>query len=290
MHAADRAVVALARRQHAMVTTRQLVAAGLGRSAVASRVARGWLMPRHRGVYQVGPVCPPHGGDMAAVLACGPRALLSHYSAAALWGIRASHEGPVHITVHGRPPRTRRGIEVHGTARAHALDAAVLHGLPLTNPARTVRDLAPLLSQHELDRVTEQAQVLNLATKVAIEGLLDGGRGTAALRRALYDEPSLTRSEAERLLRRLIREARLPRPDTNIRIHGHEVDFVWRSRRVIVEVDGFAYHGSRAAFERDRARDADLAAAGYRVVRITWRQLTNEPHAVVARLAVLLAP
>ena len=108
------------------------------------------------------------------------------------------------------------------------------------------------------------------------------------MRRAVRTDPKLTRSEAERLLLDLIRAARLPTPATNVKIHGHEVDFVWPTQRLIVEVDGFAFHSTRAAFERDRVRDADLLKAGYRVIRITWRRLTTQREAVIATLAAAL--
>jgi very-short-patch-repair endonuclease len=110
-----------------------------------------------------------------------------------------------------------------------------------------------------------------------------------ALRAVLQQEPSLTRSEAERRLLALIRAARLPPPRTNVRVGGFEVDMLWPAERLVVEIDGFAFHGGCAAFERDRRRDAQLLARGYRVLRITWRQLTREPHAVVATIAAALA-
>jgi very-short-patch-repair endonuclease len=283
-HVGDAAVVAHARRQHGVVTTAQLVDAGLGRGAIARRVQRGWLVPLFRGVYQVGPVVAPQAREMAAVLACGPTAALSHHTAAALWSIRL-HTGAIHVTVTGHQPRNKPGLRIH---RSHSLNAAVLHGLPLTTPTRTLIDLAPHLRQHELDRATEQVQVLKLATRDEIAAQLDKQRGVKALRAALFDEPALTRSEAERRLLDLVREAGLPRPETNVKVDGCEVDLLWRAQRLIVEVDGYAFHGGRAAFERDRRRDAALQAAGYRVVRFTWRQITGEPHAVVARLATLL--
>jgi very-short-patch-repair endonuclease len=293
MHAGDEGIAALASRQHGVVTIRQLARAGLGRSAVDYRVARGRLTPIHRGVYQVGPLPAELGCEMAAVLACGPDALLSHQSAAALWGIRPPHHGEVHVTVPGDGARSRPGIQVHRTTPSPSLNAAVKQGLPLTTPARTLLDIAPLLPQHDLDRATEQAQILGLATHEQIASVLDdhrGERGTRSLARALHDEPRLTRSEAERRFRQLVRDARLPRPETNARVGGYEVDFLWRSHKLVVEIDGYAYHGSRAAFERDRSRDAHLMAAGYRVVRFTWRQITQLPHTVVAQLAVLLQP
>ena len=186
---------------------------------------------------------------MAAVLATG--GILSHHSAAKIWGIRP-HDGAIDITVTGPAVRSRPGLRIH---RARSLDAAVQDGLPLTTPARTLHDLAGCLGQHER-------------------------RSTTTL--------ELTRSAAERRLLALIRQARLPRPETNVRVQGYEVDLLWRRQRLIVEVDGFAYHSTRHAFERDRARDATLQAAGYRVVRITWRQIVNDSHALVAQLTRLI--
>jgi very-short-patch-repair endonuclease len=287
MHTGDRAIAALAARQHGMVTTRQLAAAGLGRRAVAHRVATGRLVRRFRGVYQVGPVLAPFGREMAAVLACGATALLSHHSAAAIWAIRPHHDGDVHVAVAGHDQRSRPGLRLH---RSLALIAAVHDGLPLTTPARTLLDLATVLPQHQLDRATEEAQVLRLTTREELQQVLDGRPGSAALRRALHTEPALTRSEAERRLLDLVRAARLPRPETNVVVAGHEVDLLWREHKLIVEVDGFAYHATRNAFERDRARDATLQAAGHRVIRLTWRRIAQEPHAVVARLASLMPP
>ena len=195
--------------------------------------------------------------------------------------------GAVHVTVTGRQPRPRPGLRIH---RSHSLNAAVKQGLPLTTPPRTLIDLAPHLPQHELDRATEQVQILGLASRTEIAAQLSNRRGARALHAALHDEPTLTRSEAERRLLDLIRKAGLPRPQTNVKIAGYEVDLLWRQQRLIVEVDGYAFHSGRAAFERDRRRDAALQAAGYRVVRFTWRQITRESHAVVAVLATLLRP
>jgi very-short-patch-repair endonuclease len=269
-----------------MVTSRQLAAAGIGQNGIKRRVRAGRLVPRHRGVYQVGPIAGPCGREMAALLALGDDAALSHHTAAAIWGIRPAHEGPVHVTVPRERTPSHRGIRVH---RTRSLKAAVRDGLHLTTPARTLLDLAPELNQHELERAVEQALVLRLTTHHEIEAeCSDGRRGAARLRAALTDEPGLTRSEAERRLRGLIRAARLPRPETNARVAGWEVDLLWREQRLVVEVDGFAFHSSRHAFERDRRRDGDLVAAGYRVVRFTWRQIVREPEAVIARLAVLL--
>jgi very-short-patch-repair endonuclease len=278
MHTGEAALAALAARQQGVVTTTQLEAAGIGRRGIAHRVVQGRLTRIYRGVYRVGPMAGPYGREMAAVLATG--GALSHQTAAGLWGFRAPHDGDPHVTVQGRDARSRAGLRVH---RSASLDAAVHNGLRLTTPTRTLHDLAPLLPQHELDRAVEEAVIRGLATPEALQT-------RPALRRATMVEPQITRSEAERRLRALIRAARLPRPVTNVKVAGWEVDAFWPAHKLVVEVDGFAFHGNRAAFERDRRKDAALVAAGYRVIRITWRQLVDEPHAVVALLARLLPP
>jgi very-short-patch-repair endonuclease len=276
-HTGDGTIARLAASQQGIVTTAQLAAAGIGRRGVAHRVAHGRLTRVLRGVYRVGPIAAPYSREMAAVLATG--GALSHDTAAALWGFRPPHDGDPHVTV-ARDARSRRGVRVH---RTRSLTAAVHLGLPLTTAARTLHDLAPLLTQGELDRAVEEALIRGLAKPEELTG-------RPALRRATIEEPQMTRSEAERRLRSLIRAARLPRAVTNTRVAGWEVDAFWPAHGLVVEVDGFAYHGNRAAFERDRRKDAALVAAGYRVVRITWRQLVDEPHVVVALLARLLPP
>jgi very-short-patch-repair endonuclease len=260
----DRAIVALAVRQHGVVTTAQLLDAGVGRRAIARRVARGWLIPRFRGVYQVGPVPAQHADEMAAVLVCGEGAALSHQSAAAIWGF-ARRDRVVHVTV-TRDVRSRPGVRVH---RSLSLDAAVQDGLPLTRPARTLNDLRRTLPNDEVERARERAAMLGL---VVPDDAPDG----------------FTRSEAERRLTQLCKAAGLPPPRTNARVAGYEVDAYWPAERLIVEVDGWAYHRTREAFERDRRKDAALQAAGYRVIRITWRRLTKEPYSVSAQLGALL--
>jgi very-short-patch-repair endonuclease len=231
---------------------------------------------------------------MAAMLACGEGAALSHNSAASIWGIRTPRPGPVDVTLPSRSNRSRSGIRLH---RARALDPSDLRhhdGLLLTAPARTLIDLAQAISHRDLDRAYEQALVLGIMRSAELQTTLErspGRRGAPAIRALLnLDRRSaLTRSEAEMRLLSLLRDAELTPTDVNVRVGRHEVDFLWRPERLVVEVDGFTYHASRAAFERDRLRDANLQAAGYRVVRITWRQLQERPAAVVARLAQALA-
>ena len=272
------------------MTVAQLRAAGATRNAVAHRVASGLLTRLHRGVYRLGPTHTTLTSPMAAVLACGPTAVLSHHAAAALHGIRPARPGAIDVTVTRGHPGSRPGIRVH----RGRLDRTVVNGIPVTTVPRTLLDLAAALPERELDRAIEEAQIrrkLDLAslTDAVHEGR--GHRGARALRAAAAKatEPQLTRSEAERRLVELIRRAELPRPNTNARLGGYEVDALWPAERLVVEVDGFAFHGGREAFERDRRKDAELLGAGYRVLRVTWRQIAHAPEAVVARLALALS-
>jgi very-short-patch-repair endonuclease len=161
------------------------------------------------------------------------------------------------------------------------------HGLTLTDPARTLHDLAALGGVDELARAVDEAQVRRLVTTRQLQPR-SGARGAALLRAILDAGPTPTRSHAERRLVTLLRQAGLPRPETNVRLGPYEVDALWRDHRLIVEVDGFASHGTRAAFERDRRRDAELSAASYRIIRVTWRQLADQPLELAARLGAAL--
>jgi very-short-patch-repair endonuclease len=178
--------------------------------------------------------------------------------------------------------------------QARAVEVVRRHGIAVTTAARTLLDVAPQLDRRELARAVEEAQVQALATRTQLEALVarsGGHRGVGALAAAVAacDEPRFTRSRAERRLLELVRRARLPEPAANARVGRLEVDALWPAQRLVVEVDGWRFHSSRAAFERDRERDAELQAAGFRVARVTWRQLVSEPEAVVARLAAALA-
>jgi very-short-patch-repair endonuclease len=290
--AAERAAVAIARSQEGVITGRQLAAVGLSRHAVAHRVRSGWLRRRHRGVFIMGPVESPHSEAMAAVLAVGDGALLSHDSAAVLWGMVPRREDPPHVTLVGRDARGRDGVRVHRICGLHPADVTRRHNVPVTSPARTLLDLATQLTQRDLTRGVEEAQVHHLVTDRSLNEQFkrySSHRGRTALSKAIRPEPAFTRSEAERRLLELMRAARLPEPHTNAKVGRHEVDFMWPERDLIVEVDGYAFHSSRAAFERDRCRDAELQAQGWRVIRVTWRQIVDEPEAVVATLAVATA-
>jgi very-short-patch-repair endonuclease len=287
----DAALARVAVVRRGLVTDVDLAAAGLGRRAIARRVAAGRLHPVHPGVYLVGhPVLPPLAAELAAVLTCRAPALLSHQSAARLWELPAAGHDAIHVTVVGHDPGRRRGLRIHRVRKLGAHEMRLHDGIPLTSPARTILDLAAALTARETERALAEAYARELVSRSEVEAALvaaGGRRGVRTLRAVLDLErgPSLTRSEAEERLLALVRSAGLPDPETNRRLQGMEVDFLWRAARLIVEVDGYAFHSRRAAFERDRARDARLQAAGFRVIRVTWRQLVDEPHAVVAVIA-----
>jgi len=288
----DAAIAALAAAQHGVVARPQLAALGLSLDAIDRRVAQGRLHVLHRGVYAVGHrAVTRHGHWMAAVLAGGPDAVLSHRSAAVLWGIRAAGGTRVEIAV-PRQRRPRPGIQAHHSS-LRADERTVHDGIPVTTPARTLLDLAAVLTQHQLARAAERAEALRLTSPTSLEALAArhrGRPGVPAVRRVAGTvAPIVTRSELERRFITLLDRERLPRPLVNVPLAGAEADFAWPDPRVVVELDGYETHGTRAAFERDRARDRALQAAGWRVVRITWRQLDDTPRRIAAELSALLA-
>lgn len=285
----------LAERQHGVVSYGQLLELGLGRGVIHRRVGAGLLHPVHRGVYCVGHRrIPVRGRWMAAVLACGPTALLSHGSAALLWGLLMTSGARIDVMTARRTRHNRRGIALHRTRRLHPDDRSLTDGIPVTSVARTLLDLAPRLPVRRLARAIDQADRRELLDLRAVEGLLRrsrGHHGRRPLLRALrgYRTPPVTRSELERRFADLCRSAGLPGPQTNVVIEGVEVDAAWLAQRLVVELDGYEYHRTRARFEGDRARDADLLVAGYRVLRITQRRLESDAVGVMTTVRRLLA-
>jgi very-short-patch-repair endonuclease len=290
----QRAVAWLAGRQLSVVTTQQLHGAGITRDAIAHRLMTGSLHRRYRGVYLVGsPIAPPGGAELAAVFACGDDAFISHRSAAVLWGFVPARAGAIDVTVFGRNRRQRHGINLHRVEHLDRRDRRTCNGIAVTSPARTLIDFAADSEGDELEAALSEARALNLVDNGDIEAALDraGNRnGVARMRRLLRieDDHGFTRSKAERLMRRLLRGADLPQPQCNVRIHGQRPDFLWRDQRLVVQVDGYQFHGHRSAFERDRRKDQVLITAGYRVVRVTWLQMQHEPLRVVAVIAAAL--
>jgi very-short-patch-repair endonuclease len=231
----------------------------------------------------------PGALELAAVLACGPSASVSHRSAASLWGLAESPAEHVEVTVTGRA-RVRDGIRAHGVAALHRADRDRVRGIPTTAPARALIDFAAEATDEELERATGEAYARELVTDAKIFAAIERAprrAGIAAVKAMLGRDggPQWTHSEGERRMLRLIRAAGLPAPQTQVPIAGWPADFFWRDQRLIVEVDGYPFHSHRRAFERDRKRDQAHIAAGYRVIRFTFRQLKEEPLAVIATIA-----
>jgi very-short-patch-repair endonuclease len=280
----DQHIAALATRQHGVVATRQLATLELSQRAVSHRAAAGRLHRVHRGVYAVGhPVLTVNGRRMAAVLAAGPGAVLSHASAAALWEIRPTSATRIDVTVRSVGGRARRpGLRIHRTPTLHDDEITEHRAIRVTTPVRTLLDLASSLPGRALERALDQAEIhdlYDLASLDAIARAHHGERGAGRLRQALDadGEPTLTDSELEELMLALCHEHHLEQPTPQAWVAGLRVDFLFAASRLVVETDGYRYHRTRRAFERDRERDAILARAGYRTLRFTHRQLTRAP-------------
>jgi Transcriptional regulator, AbiEi antitoxin/Protein of unknown function (DUF559) len=290
----ERELGALARRQHGVISRRQLIAGGLSLRTVTRWVDTGRLGVMHRSVYVLGHgQINSRGESMAAVLACGDGALLSHGSAAALWGLaRRRRAGPVEVTAvtgRGRP-----GIVVH-EGGIYKDDRAIADRIPVTSVARTLFDLAEVVDERRLGRAFEEADRLNLLQMKALEEVCARGHGRRALRpiRRLIEEartPVMARSDLEERFALFCREHDIVPTATNVEVLGHEVDAFWPRERVIVELDGYAFHHHHAAFEGDRAKDAARQVAGYRAIRITDWRLEREPTAVAEEIRALLDP
>ena len=237
---------------------------------------------------------PPLAREMAACIACGQHAFLSHRSAAVVWKILSEAARPDRAEVTLRTGfRRRPGVVMHRTVSLPPDETTIHERLPITSPARTLLDLADQLRRGPLDRAVARAVALRLTHPKALfdlAGRHGNKRGARRLQTVLQgDGPAFTRSEAEDRFLELIRRAKVEPPEVNTRLVGLEVDFYWPSPRLVVEVDGKAYHSAPRDFERDRERDAELAAIGVRVVRVTWHQLTKEPERLLVRLGRALS-
>jgi very-short-patch-repair endonuclease len=284
-------IAGLAARQYGVVARGQLLARGMGRRAIDHRVERGSLHVLHRGVYAVGHrALTVRGRWMAAVIACGSKAVLSHRAAAALWEIR--HWIPPEVTV-PPPHRGRAGILVHQLPLP-ADEVTTVDGIPVTTVPRTLFDLGAVLSRSHLERAVNEAEIRGLGEELSLSDLVDRHAhryGVVAVRETVATlrlGAAVTHSELEARFRRFVRSRGLAAPAFNFSLLGFECDCVWPAERLVVELDGRAVHGTAAAFERDRARDRVLNAAGWRVVRITWRQLHEEAEVVASDLMKML--
>lgn len=279
----------LAERQYGVVSFRQLRELGFSKGAISRMSEASRLRRIHRGVYAVGHAnLSDHCRCLAAVLACGEGATLSHASAAWLWGLQGSCPRPAEVSVPGNR-RYRRGVWVHRVRSLPAQERTVEEAIPVTSLARTFLDLASTSSVKRVEGSLERAERRGILDIDALDALLErrgGDPGTARLRRAtaIYREPAFSRARSERLFLALIKAAELPRPALNTFVHGQEVDAYWEEERFAVEVDGWGTHRTRAAFERDPLRQEDLILAGVSCIRITARRIEREPDAVGRRL------
>ena len=220
---------------------------------------------------------------MAAVLACGAGAVLSHRSAAALWGIAPRWRGPVDVTTPTK--KDHRGITTHRSQTLTSHDVTIHYGVPTTTLARTVLDLTDVLTDKALARAVNEARLKGLSTLGDVRAA--PGRATTRLD-PFVDKQGPTRSTFEDEFLEFCTRYGLPLPEMNQEIAGHEADAVWREQRLIVELDSRTHHGHLAAFENDRDRDVDTLVAGFRTVRVTWARLTTTPAREAARLGSLL--
>jgi very-short-patch-repair endonuclease len=280
-----REVLAIAGRQHGLVTRSQLLELGMHRRSIDHRLRTGRLHRIRSRVFAVGsPRIGQLGHWMAAVLACGPDGVLSHGSAGALYEIQGLTRGPVHVSVPaGRKPR-QPGVVVHRRARLEPQDVAIYCGIPVTSIVLTFVDLAATCGRAEIETAVNEADKRDLIDPEALRDALsgyDGWPGVAALRRVLDRATfTLTDSQLERLLLPIARRTGLPKPLTGVWVNGYKVDFYWPQLKLIVETDGLRYHRTPTQQTQDRRRDQAHTRAGFTVLRFTHAQAAYEPGSV----------
>jgi Transcriptional regulator, AbiEi antitoxin/Protein of unknown function (DUF559) len=295
-----RRVLATAARQHGAISLAQLVPCGLSAAGVRHRVAAGLLHRVHRGVYAVGRAdLAPRGHWMAAVLACGEGAVLSHLQAAALHGIRQTAAARIHVTIPRRSTLARDRIHVHNHPELAPEDVTEVDRIPVTSVARTLLDLAAILREQQLERACDKAVILEVFDLREVQGLLRRSRGRRGVRRlrnvlARGDlGENVPASGLEIRYRDLCEAAGLPRPEINRYLllgdEYHKVDFLWRRQRVVIETDGARYHSTGWQRARDEHRDRLLARHGYRSSRIADDDIRRFPGDAVAAARALLA-
>lgn len=294
----DSAIAALAGEQHGVVCRGQLLDAGVTATMIDKRVARGRLVPLHRGVYAVGHAhLRPNGYRLAAVLAVGARAVLSHRDAAALHGLRSGGGTRIDVSTPKERRSTQR-IRVHGRRALDARDVTQVDGIPVTTVERTLVDLAEVVPADALRKALGEAERQRVLDTKAIEEALKRRRGrrgtaTAKLRAALADlaahGATLTRSHLEDRFLTVLEAHRLPRPTTNAHVAGYEFDAVWHAQRLAVELDGWETHRTRRAFQHDRIKGNAIQAAGYAFLRFTHADVVRRPDGVAADVAQQLS-
>lgn len=299
----DQRLAQLLGAQHACVARRQLLAAGLTRSQIQTRIERGQLEAIHQGVYTAAGIRDaPLRREAAALLACGPAAALAGTTAARMWKLippsaaTPPSSEPVQVVLAaGRRGRSRTGIEVHRSRTLTAKDVRHVDGLPVTSPERTLIDLAipGVLTDRQLERALDEALAQRITTLPRIKDRVGKNPtlpGTARTRRLLAGRGSsaITDSDAEELFLSLIRQAGLPHPQAQARLDGFVVDFYWPEAKFAVEVDGYRWHQLKTNFERDRHKDRALLRRGIQTTRITWQQLQDDALQLMVDIATTL--
>jgi very-short-patch-repair endonuclease len=278
---ADVLVTRRAARQHAVISAEEMHECGLSDHAILTRVRNGWLHWRFRGVYAVGiAVLTLEGCLLAAVKACGPGAVLSHFSAAVLWGLLKWDGRDPEVTA--RHPRRHKGIRAH---RSDHIERVYRKGIPVTPVARTLIDISATAPPKQLRRAVNEA--LNQRLIKPYDLVTSKHRGAKKLRAILIDAAP-TVNDFEDLVLPLVRDAGLPRPIANQRFLDYRPDFRWPEQRVILETDGAATHDQPLARADDARRQAALEARGYTVLRTTWRELVGQPATVMGRVGSAL--
>jgi very-short-patch-repair endonuclease len=284
-----RRLAEIAARQHGVISTRQLTALCYDRRTVWRWANDGKLHHLHQGVYAVGHEALSWEGRLCAALLANEPAVASHLTAAWIWGLLRTRPGTFHLTAPSR--RHRKDLVVVHFARLEPEDRTIVDGIPLTSPARTVLDLAPDESPSDLARLLQCADDNELLDRRRFEALIartNGHRGQgrlAAALRGFKPETVILRSDLERRFRRLVLDAGLPVPQTNVAVEGYELDCYWEAEGFAVELDVYATHGSPRSFEVDREREDDLLLAGIELIRVTDVRLDRDPRGTIARVA-----
>lgn len=285
-------IARIAEPQHGVVTRSQLLTSGLSRAAIARRVSRGALFTAHRGVYRVGHRAPSLlARYMAAVLACGPGAVLAGRAAGYLLGLIAGDPPPPSVIT----PTERRipGIRTRRSRRGTPLEVTIFRGLPVTTVARTLVDLAADLPADGLARAVHEAAIRHHTTPRDVETVLartPQTKGAGTLRAVLRGDTHVTLSKLEDRFLELLRQARLPVPQTNRPSSGYRVDCRWPADRLTVELDSYRYHHTRHAWEKDRRRERVARARGDEFRRYSWGDVFEQPRPMMRELTELLAP
>jgi very-short-patch-repair endonuclease len=292
----EQRIAQIAALQRGRIARHQLRAAGISNSTVARMIERGQLRREIHGVYAVG-YCDRGlvTTQTVALLACRPGALLSHLSAAELWGLLPSATARVvEITIAGRRTGHPPGVTVHRTRRLHRTEVRTRRQLPVTSPARALLDVADRLPERMLERAIDTGIEHNVVRLSEIQAVITrnpGRHATTILSELLGERTGSTysRSETEERALKALREANIPQPEMNVPLFGYIADFYWRRYGVVLEVDGYRYHSTKTAFERDRRKDAVFTANGLDVVRVSRDQIVHETLMVIALLATAIA-